>query len=107
MKLCFLTLITGFAALAAGCSTETEAVETSKMVFFDTKTKRPVVAEASTETPAVHPKTGERTLLPAAYCPACKEWHPAPPLEEIQRNPQALVCPKTKQKMTFRGPEVE
>jgi len=107
MKSPLCLLIAALAATAYGCGSETAAIETTRMVFFDTKTNRPVVADATTETPAVNPKTGNRTLLPAAYCPDCKAWHAAPPLEEIQRNPQALVCPKTKAKMTFKGPEID
>ena len=74
------------------------------MVFIDTVTKRPVVQAASTESPAVNLATGKRTLRPAAYCDACQAWHAIPPIEELQRRPGALKCPKTKAALRFDGP---
>jgi hypothetical protein len=74
------------------------------MVFVDSVTKKPVVQQASHEFPAVNLSTGKRTLKPAAYCDACKMWHAIPPLEEIQRHPGALSCPKTKTALRFDGP---
>jgi hypothetical protein len=77
------------------------------MVFIDSVTKRPVVQARSSESPAVNQKTGKRTLRPAAYCDACRAWHAVPPIEQLQRSPEGLVCQKTKQRLRFDGPMPE
>jgi hypothetical protein len=56
------------------------------------------------ETPAIHPQTGARTLMPGVYCPRCEEWRPSLALEDLQRNPAAAVCPKFKCPMLREGP---
>jgi hypothetical protein len=74
------------------------------MVYIDRATKKPIAANISRDVPAAHPDTGERTLDPALWCPACKEWHVAPPLEVLQRNPEAARCAKTMAKLVSGGP---
>ena len=93
-------------AMIAGCGGDSaaESSETMQRVYFDIKTKRAVVAAASTETPAVHPETGRRTLMPALYCGQCAAWRAAPPLQELQRNPDARLCRKCKGPLTADGP---
>lgn len=46
-------------------------------------------------TPALDPKTGRRTLVQALYCPKCRKWYPAPPVELFERMPGGPVCPRT------------
>jgi len=75
------------------------------MVYFDRGTKKAVVYNISTELPALHPGTGKPTLDPASYCPHCKKWYPAPPLEVRERNPKANFCPKgSGEALTLDGP---
>ena len=76
------------------------------MVYVDTasRKKEAMVMEVADHFPAVHPRTGKRTLMPAMYCPKCAKWHPVPPPEQINRTPQATVCPKTGAALTFDGP---
>jgi hypothetical protein len=95
-----------FVVIAAGCakSAPPPAVEET-VVYFDTALKEAVLTPPASIFPAVNPKTGKRTLMPAAWCPGCKAWHAAPPIEEVQRNPKALLCPKTGAKLNPKGPE--
>ncbi len=89
----------------AGCADESAVVEPpTEMVFVDVESGSPVTAPPSTDLPALHPETGRRTLMPGLYCPQCRQWHPAPPLEELQRNPEARQCPKCGAAMSADGP---
>lgn len=92
--------------LAAGCGADSAAEQpgTSQRMYWDSETRQPVVAEMTSESPAVNPATGRRTLMPALYCAKCSEWRAAPPLAELQRNPQARLCGKCKGPLTADGP---
>jgi hypothetical protein len=93
---------------ASSCSEAApEARVPAEMVFFDVETKQPVVQQVSAEAPAVNAATGRRTLLPGLYCPQCRAWRPAPPLEVAQRTPAALRCPQCQGVMTADGPVPE
>jgi hypothetical protein len=96
-------LLTAVIVAAPGC-TRPEEPSARTMVYLDSITKKPVVQEVSNEFPAVNLSTGKRTLKPAAYCDACKTWHAIPPLDQIQRRPGSLSCPKTKTPLRFDGP---
>ena len=94
-------------ALTGGCAKPAPpaaAVEET-VIYFDTETKAAVPSPPATEFPAVNSRTGKRTLMPAAWCSGCNAWHAAPPIEEVQRNPKALLCPKTGAKLNPKGPE--
>ena len=96
------------ALVACSCSRSMpEAQVPTEMVFFDVETKQPVVQPVSAEAPAVNAATGRRTLLPGLYCPQCREWRPAPPLDVAQRTPAALRCPQCQAAMTADGPVPE
>lgn len=75
----------------------------NQMVYYDRATKRAVVYNISRVSPALHPQTGQPTLVPALYCTECQKWFPAPPIEIRERNPKALICPK-KHRLTPDGP---
>jgi hypothetical protein len=102
----FVSLLLLLTGMLAGCGGDSaaESSAATQRVYFDTQTKRAVVADVSSETPAVHPETGRRTLMPALYCAQCTAWRAAPPLQELQRNPQARMCPKCKGPLTADGP---
>ena len=88
-----------------GCGRESVAdAVAAQQVYFDLESKRAVAAEAMLETPAVNPVTGRRTLMPALYCAQCRAWRAAPPLEEVQRNPEARRCPKCGGATSAEGP---
>lgn len=91
-------------ASSCGTSTPVEDPHVGQMVYIDTATGTPFAANISRETPAIHPDTGKRTLVPALYCATCKQWYPAPPLEVLQRNPAAGKCPKGHGKLATEGP---
>jgi hypothetical protein len=99
-------LIIPLLLLAAGCGGESEAKSAAQAqrVYFDSETKQAVAADMSPDIPALNPKTGRRTLMPALYCATCQQWHAAPPLAELQRNPKARMCPKCKGPLTADGP---
>ncbi|MBI2478897.1 MAG: hypothetical protein HYV60_09765 [Planctomycetia bacterium] len=90
----------------AGCggSDEIPTVEVRRAVYVDTKTLKAMVCDVTNETPAVNPATGQRTLMPALYCPKCLRWHPLPPLDQINRTPNATKCSKTGATLTADGP---
>ena len=106
MKLKYLTVFLSLAcASIAGCGSE--AVDThqiDRMVYVDTETNQPVVHEIVTPVPAVNPETGDRTLMPGLYCPACKAWYPVPPPDQINSQPNAGQCPKDKTSLIADGP---
>lgn len=94
------------AVLLSACtpSAPVEDPHAGQMVYIDTATDAPIAANISRETPAIHPDTGKRTLVPALYCATCQKWYPAPPLEVLQRNPAAAQCPKMHGKLSTEGP---
>jgi len=102
---CSLIVTLLFTATLAGCGgSESEPdPKAGKMVYVDTKTGKAFVGDV-TGTPAVHPQTGNRTLMAALYCPKCSIWHAVPPLEEINQIPNATRCPKTRVPLTIDGP---
>lgn len=98
-----VTLLCGVTfAGCGGSETETDT-KAGKMVYVDTKTAEAFVGNV-TGTPAVHPQTGDRTLMAALYCPKCATWHAVPPLDEINQIPNATRCPKTRVPLTVDGP---
>ena len=105
---CGLMLVWAFCLAASGCSEAPQppaAEQANQMVYYDRETKQPVVYNIAREFPAIHPITGKPTLVPASYCSKCQQWHPAPPLEGRERNPDVMQCPKKcGTKMTPTGP---
>ena len=89
---------------SCGSSAPIEDPHAGQMVYIDTATDLPFASNISRETPAIHPDTGKRTLVPALYCATCRKWYPAPPLEALQRNPAASKCPKGHGKLATEGP---
>ena len=89
-----------------GCSSPAavSTEEVSRAVYIDTKTMKAMVCDAVEDFPAVNPVTGNRTLMPALYCPSCVRWHPLPPLDQINRTPNATKCGKTGATLTADGP---
>ena len=101
-----MIVLAGAAAAAiGGCGGGDDAPEAASAptVYYCTETKTVVVA-ARQQTPAVNPQTGRRTLVPALYCPTCRQWQPAPPPEVLQRNPGAGLCRKHKTPLIADGP---
>ncbi|HUG66769.1 MAG TPA: hypothetical protein VMM76_03390 [Pirellulaceae bacterium] len=89
-----------------GCSSPAEVAtdEVSRAVYVDTKTLKAMVCDVVADPPAMNPVTGTRTLMPALYCPSCLRWHNLPPLDQINRTPNATKCGKTGATLTADGP---
>ena len=96
--------LTGLAISGCSDSEATDDMRAGRMVYVDTKTMQPFVHDIASEFPAGHPETGKRTLMPALYCPECKQWHAVPPVEQINRMPGATRCRKTRSLLTADGP---
>lgn len=90
--------------MGCGRSAEVATEEAPQAVYVDTKTMQAMVCDIVDEPPAVNPKTGQRTLMPALYCPSCRSWHPVPPPDQINRVPGATRCRKTGAALTADGP---
>ncbi|MEZ6087152.1 MAG: hypothetical protein R3C05_03785 [Pirellulaceae bacterium] len=90
--------------MVLGCGGEPTQVSPKLTVYVDAVTQEAVVSPVAVETPAVHPETGRRTLLPALYCPACQRWHAVPPIDQINRSHGATKCLKTGTDMIPDGP---
>ena len=105
MKLHGLPLLAPICILLSGCGSETEALsESGKMVFVDTETMNPMVLPTTDSVPAVNPETGRRTLMPGLFCSDCMAWYPAPPVEQVNRQPGSALCPKTGTPLVADGP---
>lgn len=104
MRLIILTLTGGLLVALCGCADEAASTVPAKVVFVDLESKQPVLAPPTGDVPAAHPETGRRTLMPGLYCEHCQAWHAAPPLEELQRNPEARKCPVCGGPQTAEGP---
>ena len=57
-------------------------------------------------TPAVDPRTGERTLAQALYCAKCAKWYPAPASEMAERFPGGPICYRDRTRLSVDGPLV-
>jgi hypothetical protein len=99
-----LVVAIGSGLLGCGRSKEVATKELQRAVYVDIKTMQAVVGDVVKEPPAVNPATGQRTLMPALYCPKCLRWHPLPPLDQINRTPNATKCSKTGAMLTAYGP---
>ena len=64
----------------------------------------PMRAKAS---PEKHPRTGRLTLMPGLYCTKCGVWRASPPLDVLQQDPSARLCPKDRTPMSVAGPAPE
>lgn len=105
VRSCLLALgVLGISLLGCGRSAEDATDEVSQAVYVDTETMQAMVCDIVDEPPALNPKTGQRTLMPALYCPACRSWHPVPPPDQINRMPGATTCRKTGAALTADGP---
>ena len=91
-------------ALLLGCDSDTADSVPSRAVYFDMSTKRVLVADVTSEYPAVHPETGQATLMPAMYCEVCQEWRQVPPPDQWNRGSVPILCPKDKAPLVPTGP---
>ncbi len=86
-----------------GCGGSEVAVP-PQAVYFDTASKQVMVLPASGEYPALHPATGQPTLVPAMHCPQCVAWRQAPPPEQLNRAAASARCPRCKTPLQLDGP---
>ncbi len=86
-----------------GCGDSQDAVP-PQAVYFDTASKQAVVFPASGEYPAIHPETGQPTLMPAMHCPQCAAWRQVPPPEQLNRSATPALCPRCRSRLQIEGP---
>jgi hypothetical protein len=87
-----------------GCGASDDDGKVARSVYIDSATKRPVVADVAKEYPAVHPVTGDATLMPAMHCPTCDQWRQVPLPEQVNQMSQTLRCFKCKTALSPDGP---
>lgn len=86
----------------SGCGAEAPANETN--VIYICRETNELIRAPRQPTPAVHPETGRKTLVPALYCKQCEQWRAVPPSQAFNRNPLSLKCPKHKGPLSPDGP---
>ncbi|MFQ5731121.1 MAG: hypothetical protein ACE5KM_04095 [Planctomycetaceae bacterium] len=91
------------AVVICGCAASESSKTQKTAVYFDRETKAIVVA-AVQPTPAVHPRTGRRTLVRALYCAKCRKWKAVPPDAVRNGHPRNHKCPKHGCALTADGP---
>ena len=101
----FLCLLL-FSTLLVGCNhaESTSAEKVTRKAAYDSKSKKAFAVDSSVQLPTRNPENSKSKLQPALYCSECKKWYPAPPLEELNRNPGAAKCPKTGAPLSLEGP---
>lgn len=99
----FIVALVHIGAVGCGSSTS-DGNAAGRMVLVDRETMAPFVMEASESLPAANPETGKRTLMPGLYCPQCQRWYPVPLPDQINRQPDATLCPKTRTQLIPDGP---
>lgn len=105
MRFTVLFVVTLVHVGVVGCGSSTsDGNAARKTVLVDRETMAPFVLEVSESLPAVNPGTGKRTLMPGLYCPQCHKWYPVPPPDQINRQPDATLCPKTRAQLIPDGP---
>jgi len=92
------------ASVMIGCGPSEDDGKIARAVYIDMATKRPVVADVAKEYPAVHPVTGEATLMPAMHCSKCAQWRQVPPPEQVNQMGQPLQCFRCKTALSPDGP---
>jgi len=90
-------------SILVGCGDPQDAVP-PQAVYFDTASKQVVVFPASGQYPAIHPETGQPTLMPAMHCPQCLAWRQVPPPEQLNRAAASARCPRCKSPLQIDGP---
>ena len=106
MKLFIQLLLLSLCVACVGCDSSEPADEIKTPVFVDTETAAVFVLPAL-PVPATNPQTGKPTLMPGLYCPECRKWYPVPPPDQINRRPDAALCPKTRTPLVADGPRPE
>jgi hypothetical protein len=97
-------LVVLLAGVMVGCGASVDNEAVARAVYIDLATKRVVVADATKEYPAVHPVTGDPTLMPAMHCPKCGQWRQVPLPAQVNQMNQALQCFKCKTELSPNGP---
>jgi|GEM_PF-1843938 len=92
--------------IAVGCGS-TVSQDTVERSYLHPKSKTHYLFVGKSEEILNHSKIREEKLSMGAYCSTCQKWHALPPMEVVQRQPKARLCPKTKTPLSFEGPVPE
>ncbi len=90
-----------------GCNNNIEPITVEELTHkaaFDFKSKQAFAIDRSVQLPTTNPENPKSKLQPALYCSQCKQWYPAPPIEELNRNPGSAKCPKNGGPLSPNGP---
>lgn len=87
-----------------GCGGEPAARPAATMMMVDVQSGQTFSLPLPTTFPAVNPETQQRTLMPGLFCSTCHKWYPVPPPEQINRQRQAGMCPRSHGPLTADGP---
>ncbi|QEG41473.1 hypothetical protein [Roseimaritima ulvae] len=87
-----------------GCGGEAASVPAATMMMVDVQSGQTFSLPLPTTFPAVNPETQRRTLMPGLFCSTCQKWYPVPPPDQINRQGQAGMCPRSHGPLTADGP---
>ena len=87
----------------AGGTTKVSDQQLQEVVYVDLKTGEAYLIYARSS-PAVHPVSGEPTLVPGMYCDKCKAWKPVGSMEQLQTSRTVHKCPVHKIRLLREGP---
>ena len=94
--------------LVAGCGSGDVDLHDSEvpltLTYIDSVTKEKSTGPERSW-PFENPKTGQKTVSLALYCPKCQRWHLQPPPGVNNRSPYAARCGKTGSELQVNGPD--
>ena len=86
-----------------GCAEPSDLVPV-EATLIDSKTGERFRLASVDQVPAVHPETGERTLMPAMFCPRCEVWQQVPSPEHVNRIQNAMRCANCQGELVLWAP---
>ncbi len=93
-----------YPALAGDRSAAPRETELQEVVYVCRQSGETFVLRAK-EPVEKHPRTGQASLMPGLYCEKCRQWRPSPPLDVLQQDLSARLCPKDRTVMIADGPK--
>ena len=100
---------TGMAAVVVatglfGGDRSAAAINAGRTMTFVDRGTGAVFAGIPRTTPAIHPATGEASLMCGWYCGQCDEWTAGPSPDMVQRSRRPPQCGRCRQTLAMEGP---